>query len=94
MSLPFLTCVPGKRNGTGVAKCPIVAECPLVQSVRKTRFFPLQNVRVAEWSLQIGQILVLLDYVGRAHEIELRPSVRPSVASIISQVTAWISFKF
>ncbi len=47
-------------------------------------------------------ILALLDYVSRAHEIdhEIRPSsvrpsvVRPSVASIISEVIAWISFKF
>ncbi len=46
--------------------------------------------------------LALLDYVSRAHEIEIRPSsvvrrpssVRPSVVSIISEVTAWISFKF
>ncbi len=46
-------------------------------------------------------LLALLDYVSRAHEIEnppssvVRPSVvRPSVASIISEVIAWISFKF
>ncbi len=34
--------------------------------------------------------LALLDYVSRAHEIEIRPSSvrRPSVASIISEVTA------
>ncbi len=39
--------------------------------------------------------LALLDYVSRAHEIEIRPSsVSPSVASIISEITAWISFKF
>ncbi len=39
--------------------------------------------------------LALLDYVSRAHEIEIRPSsVRPSVASIISEVTAWIALKF
>ncbi len=38
--------------------------------------------------------LALLDYVSRAHEIEIRPSVRPSVASIICEVIAWISFKF
>ncbi len=40
--------------------------------------------------------LPLLDYVSRAHEIEIRPLsvVRPSVASIISEVFAWISFKF
>ncbi len=50
--------------------------------------------------------LDLLDSVSRSHEIELRPSsvvrpsvrpssvVRPSVASIISEVIAWISFKF
>ncbi len=44
--------------------------------------------------------LALLDYVSRAHEIEIRPSsvvrpsVRPSVASIFSEVTAWIPFKF
>ncbi len=49
-----------------------------------------------------GKYLALLDYVSRAHEIELRPSYvvrrpsvrRPSVASIISEVTAWIAFKF
>ncbi len=46
-------------------------------------------------------LLALLDYVSRAHEIEIRPSsvrrpsvVRPSVASIISEVIVWISFKF
>ncbi len=41
--------------------------------------------------------LALLDYVSRAHEIKIRPSYvirRPSVASIISEVTAWIAFKF
>ncbi len=52
--------------------------------------------------------LALLDYVSRAHEIEIRPSsvvrpsvvcrpssvVRPSVASIISEVIVWTSFKF
>ncbi len=38
--------------------------------------------------------LALLDYVSRAHEIEIRPSVRPSVVSIISEDTAWIAFKF
>ncbi len=40
--------------------------------------------------------LALLDYVSRAHEIEIRLSsvVRPSVASIISEVIAWISFKY
>ncbi len=39
--------------------------------------------------------LALLDYVSRAHEIEIRTSsVRPSVASIISEGTAWIAFKF
>ncbi len=42
------------------------------------------------------RLLALLDYVSRAHEIEIHQSslVRPSVASIISEVTAWISFKF
>ncbi len=35
--------------------------------------------------------LAWLDYVSRAHEIEIRPS---SVASIISEVIAWISYKF
>ena len=44
--------------------------------------------------------LALLDYVSRAHEIEIclssiRPSIRrPSVALIISEATAWIAFKF
>ena len=39
--------------------------------------------------------LALLDHVSRAHEIEIRPSsVHPSMASIISEVIAWISFKF
>ncbi len=39
--------------------------------------------------------LALLDYVSTAHEIEIRPSsVSPSVASIISEPIAWISFKF
>ncbi len=39
--------------------------------------------------------LTLLDYVSRAHEIEIRPSVRrPSMASIISEVTTWIAFTF
>ncbi len=42
--------------------------------------------------------LALLDYVSRAHEIEIRPSSvrRPSVASMISdktEVIVWISFK-
>ncbi len=48
------------------------------------------------------RFLALLDYVSRAHEIEIRPSsvllqssiVRPYVASIISEVIVWISFKF
>ncbi len=41
-----------------------------------------------------NSILALLDYVSRAHEIEIRPSsVRPSVSSIISEVIAWISLK-
>ncbi len=43
------------------------------------------------------RFLALLDYVSRAHEIEIRMSSvvrRPSVASIISEVTAWIAFKF
>ena len=41
------------------------------------------------------RFLALLDYVSRAHDIEIRPSsVRPSVASIISEAMAWISFKF
>ncbi len=44
--------------------------------------------------------LSLLDYVSRAHEIEIRPSSvrpsvrRPSVTSITTEVTAWIAFKF
>ncbi len=51
--------------------------------------------------------LALLDYVSRDHEIEIRPStvvrpssvvrrpsVRPSVESIISELYARISFKF
>ncbi len=40
--------------------------------------------------------LALLDYVSRAHEIEIRQSFvrRPSVASIISEVIVRISFKF
>ncbi len=44
----------------------------------------------------MGTFLAVLDYVSRAHEIEICPSyvVRPSVASIISEVIAWISFKF
>ncbi len=46
-----------------------------------------------------SRFLAQLDYVSRAHVIEIRPSsvrpsVRPSVASIISKVIAWISFKF
>ncbi len=56
-------------------------------------------------SLNKDPLLALLDYVSRAHEIEIRPSsvvrpsvvrpsVRPSVASIISEVIAWITFKF
>ena len=39
----------------------------------------------------------LCTYVSRAHEIEIRPSTQsvcPSVASIISEVIAWICFKF
>ncbi len=42
------------------------------------------------------KFLALLDYVSIAHEIEIRPSSvrRPYVASIISEVIAWISFKF
>ncbi len=45
---------------------------------------------------RILDFLALLDYVSRAHEIKIRPSSvrRPSVASIISEVTAWIAFKF
>ncbi len=41
-------------------------------------------------------MLALLDYVSRAHEIEIRPSSvrRPSVAWIISEPIAYISFKF
>ncbi len=41
-------------------------------------------------------ILALLDYGNKAHEIEIRPSSvrRPSVALIISEVIVWISFKF
>ncbi len=52
--------------------------------------------RLAGVSLgSFGAFLALLDYVSRAHEIEIRPSYRrPSVASIISEVTAWIAFKF
>ena len=42
---------PCGHGSCDVAKCPIVAECHLVQSVRKTRFFPLQNTRVAKWSI-------------------------------------------
>ena len=39
--------------------------------------------------------LALLDYVSRAHKIQICPSsVRPTVASIISEVIAWMSFKF
>ncbi len=45
--------------------------------------------------LVLNLLLALLDYVSRAHEVEIRPSsVRLSVASIISEVTAWIAFKF
>ncbi len=50
------------------------------------------------WALY--KFLALLDYVSKVHEIEIRPSSvgpsvrRPSVASIISEVIAWISFKF
>ncbi len=58
-----------------------------------------------ERGVLIECFLALLDYVSRAHEIEIRPlsvvrlsvrrpSVHPSVASIISEVIAWISFKF
>ncbi len=50
---------------------------------------------------EFNYFLALLDYVSRAHEIEIRPSSvrrpsvrRPSVASIISEVVVWISFKF
>ncbi len=41
------------------------------------------------------EVLALLDYVSTAHGIEIRPSsVRACVASIISEVIVWISFKF
>ncbi len=43
----------------------------------------------------------VMQFFSSAHEIEIRPSSvvrpsvrRPSVASIISEVTAWIAFKF
>ncbi len=39
-----------------VAKCPIMTECPLVQSFRKARFFPLQN------ALQSGRCKMVIFY--------------------------------
>ncbi len=50
--------------------------------------------RILVLSIHILLYLAPLDYVSRSYEIEIRPSVRPSVASIISEVIAWISFKF
>ncbi len=51
-------------------------------------------------NFKVPYFLALLDYVSRAHEIEIRPSsavrpsvVRPSVASLIGVVIGWISFK-
>ncbi len=54
------------------------------------------SLKFHSFSLCNQPFLALLDYVSRAHEIEIRLSsvVRPSVASIISEVIAWISFKF
>ncbi len=47
------------------------------------------------FTISPDHFLALLDYVSRAHEIEIRPpSIRPSVASIICEVNAWIFFKF
>ncbi len=63
---------------------------------RSLRLFDRYQIR----SKVTFPFLALLDYVSRAHEIKIRsssvvrPSVRPSVASIISEVIAWISFKF
>ncbi len=58
------------------------------------------SVRRLSSVVRLWIFLALLDYVSGTHEIEIRPSyvvrpsVRPSVASIISEVTAWIAFKF
>ncbi len=53
---------------------------------------------LSRWSRLIylcRAFLALFDCVSRAHEIKIRPSsVRPSVASIISDSFACISFKF
>ncbi len=77
--------------------------------VRKTRFSETMNWVNAKFCGKVAinyisrpffpffkfGFLAQLDYVSRAHEIEIRPSVVcPSVASIISDVTSWISFKF
>ncbi len=71
-----------------------------IQTSRST-----SNICYCLWAIVVlFCFLALLDYVSRAHEIKIRPSSvvcrtsyvirRPSVASIISEVTAWIAFKF
>ena len=66
-----------------------------------TRLKHLKRVLNIHNAFETLAFLALLDYVSRALEIEIRPSsvvrrpsVCPSVASIISDVIAWISFKF
>ncbi len=53
-----------------------------------------EHLNMKGYQIDVG-LLALLDYVSRAHEIEssvVRPSVRrQSVASITSEVIAWIA---
>ena len=51
---------------------------------------PLGIVERASHRTKRTDFLTLFGYVSRAHEIE----IRPSVASIICEVIAWILFKF
>ena len=74
------------------------------RKVRKDIYFMSQFGRAStEYSgdhALLRTFLALLDYVSKAHEIEIRPSyvrpsVRPSVCGIdYLWVIAWISFKF
>ncbi len=87
------------ETGT-INKEEIKQRCAGVSSACGLRNFDevhsIQPVSSFDLTTRAKQFLALLDYVSGDHEIKIRPSsvVRPSVASIISEVIAWISFKF
>ena len=92
--LTLLDCV---SRADAVAQMSVIVGPSVVAFSQKPSSELIPNFMAKQlFTISPHHFQLCLTCVSRAHEIEMKTSsvVRPSVASIISEVIAWMSFKF